>query len=106
MKKFITVLSVMISFCTGWGLYSRSVVEETVAQTADLERQKRMDWDNSLTEEKYKRLRKESRELQESIKKVDATNFPKFKISSADLGDPAAAGLGRKGQITWHVSWD
>ena len=106
MKKFIAILIIAISCCMGWSLYSWNTVEKTVAQTIGPDEQKKHDWDKSVTEEKLERLRKESRELQESIKQAVATNYPKLKIKGSYFSDPANSGLGRKGQSEFSASWE
>lgn len=106
MKNFIVILIIMISCCVVWGLYSWSpTVEKTAAQTVDPVEQKKYDRDKSVTEEKYERLRKESRELKEAIKNAIATHYSKSKIRSESLGDPANAAVGRKGQTDCEVTW-
>ena len=106
MKKLNLILIVVISCCLASVFCSRSVVQETVAQTVDTERQKKIDWDKSITSEKLERLRKESRDMQDAIKKVVATHFPKLQIRSASLSEPANAGFGRKGQSSLSISWE
>lgn len=105
MKKVIATLLALFFCCAGLFLYSRGPVENTAAQVVDPDEQKKLEWDKSVTEEKMERLRRESQELKEAIKKVIATNYRKSTIRSEFLGDPANAAVGRKGRTSCEVNW-
>jgi hypothetical protein len=105
MKKIIIVLAVVILGHAVWVSFSWNSVEETSAQVVDSEEQKKLEWDKSVTQEKFELLRQENRAVQDEIKKAVASNYPRLRVRSAYSNDPANAAIGMKGQSSFDISW-
>lgn len=105
MKKvgiMVLIAAMILLAAIYWPINDKAI---TNAQIADSEDQKRLDHDKSISEEKLERIRQEVRSIQNEIEKYVAKHCPKSKIVSRSFSDPANAGIGRRGQANFDLSW-
>ena len=99
---FFGLVGIVILFAGNILLVSES---PATAQISDEERAKQQAWDKSVTKEKLTRVREEALSTRDAIKKSVDKQFPRLKFDSESFSDPGDAGLGRKGQSIFYLSW-
>ena len=79
--------------------------QHAAAEVDSPERMRLLERDNGIPKEKVERAEQEALRMMEDVKKAVSERYPKLKFGSETFSDPASAGVGRKGQAGFYLSW-